>query len=307
MGKAEFYISSSFQFLAPSHSSVIRAYGVGKPAEQAARLSRHLNTPLVISLHGNYDLDNRYQTLRRGVLVKYLYYTFRSWFIIPKILKQAAKILAVYQFAADYALSKNIAKDKVAVIYNRVYPDIFFPSADKKRKKFTLIMVGRLISEKNQQCLIRAIQNLDVQLIIVGQGPEEENLKKLSESLGIASGVEFVSKTDNREMASLYNQAHAYVTANQYGGLEIPVIEAIACGLPIIRSKHPLEKEPELLGFNGCLCVENNPEAFAAAIKKLMGDQELYRRLSRKSLEIYQSINGCKMEEKEKKLVLSVL
>ena len=241
-----------------------------------------------------------YTTVRRFVIWKI--------FFEIGILKSANAIIGVYQFAINYALRNGIKKNETFLIYNRVDENIFFPNpAIIKNSEFTILSVSRLIPEKNQKNLIQAIKELPCRLILVGQGPDEEALKKLVKELKISEKVEFIPKIDNKNMPDLYNKCHAYVTANLYGGVEIAMIEAMACGLPIIRSKHQIEKSPELVGLDDCVFVENSPEGFHAGIKKLIENKNLHAYLSQRSLKIFSKICGSNMEIKEKSVYSRII
>jgi len=86
----------------------------------------------------------------------------------------------------------------------------------------------------------------------------------------------------------------------------IPVIEAMAAGVPVVVSKPLLGSEAELSQDVG-IVVENNPQAFANAIGRLLADRKLYERLKRKGLEKFSELEGSKMELREAKLYERIL
>ena len=294
--------------LSSANIDVLRCHGVFYEGYFGRALSKKLHCPLLLSLHGDYDLDIRGQIFRQKKYLKYFLYSIWKIFFEIGILKSANAIIGVYQFAINYALRNGIKKNETFLIYNRVDENIFFPNpAIIKNSEFTILSVSRLIPEKNQKNLIQAIKELPCRLILVGQGPDEEALKKLVKELKISEKVEFIPKIDNKNMPDLYNKCHAYVTANLYGGVEIAMIEAMACGLPIIRSKHQIEKSPELVGLDDCVFVENSPEGFHAGIKKLIENKNLHAYLSQRSLKVFSKICGSNMEIKEKSVYSRII
>ncbi|MFA5165765.1 MAG: glycosyltransferase [Candidatus Paceibacterota bacterium] len=306
--KSKKITSQAVNDLAGAPIDVLRCHGVFYEGFFGRALAKKLNCPLLLSLHGDYDLDIRGQILRQKKYLKYLSYVIWKLIFEIGILKSANAIIGVYRFAVNYALRNGVEESKTFLIYNRVDEKMFYSNpAITQNKEFTILSVSRLIPEKNQKNLIAAIKDLPCRLILVGQGPEQEALKNLAKELKISEKVEFIPKINNKNMPELYNRCHAYATANLYGGVEIAMIEAMACGLPVIRSKHQTEKSPELVGLNDCVFVENSPQGFSAGIKKLIEDKNLYACLSQGSLKIFSQICGSNMEAKEKTVYSQII
>ncbi|HNZ83838.1 MAG TPA: glycosyltransferase [Candidatus Pacearchaeota archaeon] len=288
-------ISSKFNI------DIIRTYGVYQPGLLAKKLAKKYNIPLILSVHTNYD-DYRETVVKKNKqYIKYLKQLIWKYLFEIGIIKAAQHIIAVYDFAASYLKTLKIPKEKITIIYNRVSSKKFFQDQKiPKRKEFTIINVNSFIPAKNQEVLIKALQYADFNLILVGQGPERQRLIELSKELKVDKNVEFIASIQNQELPKLYNQCHAYATIIKIGGIGIGVIEAMACGLPIITSKLDSELEPELLGFDNCIFVEDNPKDIAQKIQKLIDDENYYQELSNKSLNIFGRINGEKGSEMEK-------
>ncbi len=295
-------ISSKFNI------DIIRTYGVYQPGLLAKKLAKKYNIPLILSVHTNYD-DYRETVVKKNKqYIKYLKQLIWKYLFEIGIIKAAQHIIAVYDFAASYLKTLKIPKEKITIIYNRVSSKKFFQDQKiPKRKEFTIINVNSFIPAKNQEVLIKALQYADFNLILVGQGPERQRLIELSKELKVDKNVEFIASIQNQELPKLYNQCHAYATIIKIGGIGIGVIEAMACGLPIITSKLDSELEPELLGFDNCIFVEDNPKDIAQKIQKLIDDQEYYKNKSEKALSIYSKINGEKMSLLESQIYLSLI
>jgi glycosyltransferase involved in cell wall biosynthesis len=283
---------------------LIRAYNPLIQGWLAAKCSEELNIPLVVSLHINYDKDLRSLSLsNRGILhFLKLCYTLKN--IEPHVLKIADRVICVHKSVTTYA--KRLGAKKVDVIYNRVYLDQFSPNAEKALKfdKPVIIFVARLTKTKNQECLIKAIKNLDVILLLIGDGPEYEHLKKLAYSLGCEEKVKFIKSVPNSEIHKYYASANIFAAPVRDRGIGISFLEAMATGLPVVIRLIPDEQE-EL--EKAAMMVDNTPEAFAAAFKEIISKEDLREKLKEKSLAMARNLNGHMMEEKESQLYMEVL
>jgi len=310
-GNAKLHIhngKNAKKILKKENIDVVRAYGLYFTAYMAKNLAKKIRIPFVVSLHTNYDDYRKIVVFGAGQYVKYLKQIIWKLLFEIKILKSAQKIIAVYNFAALYPRSLGIPQEKISIIYNKVSQEIFFQNKTiDKKTKFTLINVNSFIDAKNQEVLIRAVQYADFNLILVGNGPTRKKLINLAKKLNVQDKIKFIASVPNIELPNIYNQCHAYASIIKIGGIGIGAIEAMACGLPIITGKSDRENEPELLGFDNCIFVKNNPKDIAEKISHLMIDKKYYDEMSQKSLNIYSQINGEKMAQKEKELYLNIL
>ena len=195
----------------------------------------------------------------------------------------------------------------INLIHNRIDLSQFMTKVKPafKEEKPVIISVGRLIKEKNQQCLIRAITDLDVILVVIGDGVEYGNLVKLTDDLGIQDKVRFERSIPHDRIQEYYAAADLFALPIKYGGFAIPSIEAAASGLPVILPKQEFDSKPDIISEYAQL-VENNPTSFKKAIADVISDSNLRSRLIEKGLKISQQINSDIMEEKEKELYLKL-
>jgi len=188
----------------------------------------------------------------------------------------------------------------ILVIYNKVDLDKFSPKSTKKfvSNKPTIISVGRLIDQKNHRYIIKAMKDLDGKLLIIGDGPNFESLNNLIQSLDLADKVELIKRIPNDQLPQYYASCDLYAQPMEnLDGIPIPVLEAMACGLPVVMSKHSNDYS-EIID-EAVLFTENNPESFFNAFKKILANPEFKEKLKQKSLSVISEIGGEKMEEKE--------
>lgn len=193
--------------------------------------------------------------------------------------------------AMQYELITHGLRSPVAAISNGVESDYFRPPpetlADDAHPP-TLIHVGRLSYEKRVDIVLRAFAHLvtdhpETHLIIVGDGPETAMLKSLSADLGVSDKVQFTGFVSHDKLARIYQNADIFVTASTIETQGLVVLEAMACGLPIIGVD--AMALPELISheINGYLVPPWDEQMMAASIAQLIESRELCDAMGRES------------------------
>jgi glycosyltransferase involved in cell wall biosynthesis len=149
--------------------------------------------------------------------------------------------------------------------------------------------VGSLLSIKGIEYLLAAVPEVlkshsGTSFILVGDGPERERLEIMVDGLSIRAQVRFVGRVDRDATAGWYRQASMMVVPSLDEALPMVVLEACAHGLPVVASK--VGGIPDVVedGWNGLLVPPGEPAALAAAICRLLDDQELWARCSENAL-----------------------
>lgn len=172
-----------------------------------------------------------------------------------------------------------------------------------KEDDFLLLSVGELIERKNHRVVLEALAKLKKEPIydhlyylICGIGVLEDELKKLADDLGISDHVKFLGY--RRDISDICNAVDVFVFMSYQEGLPVALMEAMACGLPVICSK--IRGNTDLVddGDNGVFVV-NNPDDVAMKIKKL-GSIDQFRRTLADSAE--NSIKKFDLNEVEKQM-----
>jgi len=139
-----------------------------------------------------------------------------------------------------------------------------------------IIFVGRLIREKNVDLLVRAMgilsqENKNYQLLIIGEGPERENIVLLISELSLEPRVRMIGFRDNHdEIIARMKSAKICVLPSTREGFGIAALEALACGIPVITVEHPENAIRDLITEqNGRLCT-HSAEDLADTIFEVM-------------------------------------
>jgi glycosyltransferase involved in cell wall biosynthesis len=157
-----------------------------------------------------------------------------------------------------------------------------------------LVYVGRLGPEKNLTFLVRAFAGAhaaypETTLLLVGDGPERENLADLAHRGGIQDKVRFTGMVEYEDLPRYLAAADAFVTASVTEVHPLSVIEALAAGLPVLGVHSPGVGDTVVEGYNGLLS-EHDVAAFAAKLTRLVADEATRSRLAshaRESAEEY--------------------
>lgn len=285
---------------------VIRSYNPLLQGWMAAKIKQEMGIPLVISLHGDYDRDLRFQSKKKHDYKSFLKLQISKQILEKFSLSNTDEVIIIYEFIRDYA--ESMGAKSINLIYNRIDLNQFSPDVTPafKEKIPVIICVGRLIKEKNQECLIKAIEDLDVKLVLIGNGVEYENLRSLTKKLGIEHKVKFETSVPNSKIQHSYAAADIFALPIKYGGFAIPALEAAASGIPVILPKQEFDPNPDLVN-KFAMFVDNNPKEFEKAISKVLSDSKMREKMIKDGLDTVKLIHSDIMEEKEKNLYLKVI
>jgi len=150
-----------------------------------------------------------------------------------------------------------------------------------ERKPFIMLAVGRLHPMKGFNLLIRAFASLkdeDVVLRIAGEGNQEKELRGLVGDLGLGNRVEFLGHQE--DVRCLYVEASCFVLPSvSHESFGLVLAEAMASGLPVITSDFGPLPEINIHGETGLVVPSGDPSALAMAIRQLMDDVALAKRM----------------------------
>lgn len=168
--------------------------------------------------------------------------------------------------------------DKIFPLRNGVDLHLFYP-VDKMAARealhingFTILSVGHLDARKGHDRTIAALRFLpDVKLIIVGSGPDKSKLQNLAMNAGVEDRVRFIPPISQVQLRSYYGACDALVLASSREGWANVLLEAMACGTPVVATN--VWGTPEVVQEweAGVLIDENSPRGIADGVRKLRG------------------------------------
>jgi len=172
-------------------------------------------------------------------------------------------------------LQEHKIRKPIDIIPNGIDTDFFRPfekTAAKKKLGINdekiFLSLGRLGHEKSVDVVIRSFENLDAKLIIVGRGPAEKKLEKLTRKLGLQNKVMFKGFVPEKLKPLYYSAADALVIASEFETQGLVVVEAMACETPVIGANSGAIPEIISDGKNGYLFEPRNVEELTEKIEK---------------------------------------
>jgi phosphatidylinositol alpha-1,6-mannosyltransferase len=276
------------RLLATERPDIIHAGDLFPPGLSALAIKKMLGVPYVVYCHGEEitQIDfRRHQPKVRN-----------------QIYRQADGIVAASSFAQQNLLRIGISPDRVRQITPGVDCERFQPlpkNAELVRQyglegKRVLLTVARLVKRKGHAIVLDAVAKLapkmrDLRYLIVGEGPEREQLERQCGALGIAENVIFAGHTPDELLVDFYNLCDAFIMINRESrgdveGFGMVFLEANAAGRPVIGGHSGGAAQAVVQGVTGLLVNPDSPEEAAAAIEQLMKDEAMRRRMSETGL-----------------------
>ena len=205
---------------------------------------------------------------------------------IKMIWKKADARIANSQGLKDMAL-KFYDKKSFDIIPNGVDTEVFYQIEKADSDEFKILFVSRLIERKGLQFIIPQLQKIQdstekkVKLVVVGDGPYREQLETITREYKVADMVEFVGQKNKKEIVPFYQNADLFILPSAKEGMPNVVLEAMACGLPIIMT--PCEGSKELVQDNGYILLTSE---MGEKIQQLLRNKEMLQKLGHNSRRI---------------------
>lgn len=206
-------------------------------------------------------------------------------FAVPRRMIRGAMAAADAMISVSAGLKEAMVAlgadaDAVTVLRNGVDLAQFSPPVDRAAARATLgvkgptlLSIGHLIERKGHHHVIEALTHLpEWCLLIVGEGPERGRLEALAQRLGVADRVQLLGARPHGTLGQVYGAADIVVLASSREGWANVLLEAMACGTPVVASDIPGNGEVVQRREAGLIVERNTPEGFAEAIRQLWAD-----------------------------------
>jgi len=222
------------------------------------------------------------------------------WLFVERSVRQADRIIAVSQStAADLQRIWKVPASKIEVIRHGVgsayKPHDPGAAAETVANKYGVskdyvLTVGTVGPHKNLITLVKAMKvlrergELSFQLLAVGaKSRKDTKLFKALESSGLTGeDIRFLGYVPEEDLSVLYSGSCLFVFPSLYEGFGLPLVEAMACGVPVVASN--TSSIPEVVGNAALLVPPTQPEAFAEAILRVRSDPDLRKAMIEKGL-----------------------
>jgi len=285
------------------HDNQTLAYGI--------LLIKALGVPVVATVHHPLPIDRKAALAQaesfKGKLVWAMFYPF---FMQHLVARGVDRVITVSRSSAEETRNAfGVRKDKLRVVYNGIDADMFRRREDVTKEPNSLIVVANTRDRKKGILyLLRALQllkgDVDVRLTIVDAiNPDDPYALELTKRYGVEDIVTFTGRISTEELARRYSAAEIAITPSTYEGFGLPAAEAMACGVPVIATTAGALPEVVEDGKTGILVPPRDAPALARAIKQLLADEGLRRRMGEEGRK---RVERCFSWEKAAREVLEV-
>ncbi|MEA1959599.1 MAG: glycosyltransferase family 4 protein [Chloroflexota bacterium] len=278
-------------------------------------LMKGLGVPVVATIHHPLPIDKKTDMpYIHGIEHRLRRILFYPFFMQHLTASTMDRVITVSDNAAkEIRNSFKVSHRKMRVVYNGIDTEAFRPIEGVQKEPNRIIVVANTSDRKKGVLyLLRAMrqlrQEMDIKLTIVDRGlPDNEYTPALVERCGLNGSAEFTGRVTTEELAMHYNRAAVAVVPSLYEGFGLPAAEAMSCGLPVISTTAGALPEVVADGESGILVPPGDHEAIAAALRRLLSDDDLRRDMGRagrdrvermfnweeaakKTLEVYQEV-----------------
>ncbi len=253
---------------------VIHAHAALPCGHAAALLSRYLNVPFVVTVHGldvfnNCHLGGIPAAWRRKVSLE--------------VYRAARTVICISRRVEEVLSSGTPDGARSAVIQNGVNSSLFSPAAENSATE-EILAVGTLLPSKGHELVLRALKNLQasrpgLRCRIIGEGPYRAQFEALVSELGIGSQVQFVGRQSRAEVAEAMRRCSIFVLPSRNEALGCVYLEAMSCGKPVIACYGQGIDEVIEHGKNGWLIPPDGLAELAQGLCVLLGSSELRGRM----------------------------
>lgn len=276
----EFYRRSVSNYILKNieKSDLIHAHQIYPDAYGVMNLCKEWNIPLIVDVHSRGSLDTwlNHRRIRDKVI---------------KVLEFSSKILCVSDELSKFLNEIGFDSDKIEVLPLGVDIRNFNPNKKNDirenlsiKEEKLILFVGRLDKLKGVDCLLMAIDIIRrsfkvFKLVIVGNGPELQNLKNLTEKLNLTDFTLFTGELKGNNLINWFIVADLFILPSFTEGRPMVIYEAMASGCPIIASNVGGIPEQVKDGYNGYLIKPGHKQMLADKIEFLLKNDDLIQKM----------------------------
>lgn len=254
---------------------IVHAFWADEPGLTAVLAGARIKRPVIVSVGGGeltYLPDIHYGTqgsFWRRLLIRYT-------------LRRANVVTAGSHYQGDLVRGQGVAEAKRRIVPLGVDCERFRPRPLAPWQQPTIVQAASLVPVKNQSLLLEILHLVKekipaIQLYLAGSGPLRQPLEEIAQNLNLNEHITWQEKIAHPQMAHFYPQGHLYLQTSRHESQGVAVLEAMACGLPVVGT--PVGLLPEL----ACRPPQWEKTALAEQIVDIFSDPVHYTALSKEA------------------------
>jgi glycosyltransferase involved in cell wall biosynthesis len=249
-----------------------------------ALLSKEIQRPLIITIHGKDTANAQWSTAQRNPRCKAA---------ILKALMSSSKIVAVSNYVKRSTMEvyPSLDRGKIVVIHGGVDLTKSQLREKKQSDSMTILSVGPLIPLKGHRYTIDAMKEVvkafpNCRLVIIGEGEEKEKLMRQVAGNGLQNVVSILNILPHEQLLRLMSICDIFVLPSWAEGLGIVYLEAMTFGVPVIGCKGQGIEDIVSHGESGFLVEPKNPRQLTSLLLELLRDEEVRRKVGEAGQEV---------------------
>jgi glycosyltransferase involved in cell wall biosynthesis len=254
---------------------VLHAFWADEPGLVAQMTASQIKRPIIVSIGGGeltYLPDINYGT--QGSFIRKR--------IVQRSLKSADAVTAGSAYQLNLAQKQGVDKGKAHLIPLGVDTSQFQPAPTPDWERPTIVQAASLTPVKNQTLLLETLALVkkglpNIQLLLAGNGPSRSQLENLARTLHLENNIRWEGEVAYESMAQIFQQGHLYVQTSRHESQGMSVLEAMACGLPVVGT--PVGVTAELAH----LPATNEANELATQIVEILSDTADYENHRRRA------------------------
>lgn len=197
--------------------------------------------------------------------------------VFRPVLKRACWIAVCKTTEARKYLQKHVKLSRTCVIPVGVDSSRFYADSKSESNSLELLAVGNLLPLKNYPLVIEVLHELakirpEVRLTIIGSGPDKEKIRRLVEKKNLSNKVCLIEQVPNNKMREFYNKASLMILLSKIEIFGMVILEAMACGCPVMASATPGASDVIKDNINGFIVSKMDPSDIAGRISRIFDD-----------------------------------
>jgi glycosyltransferase involved in cell wall biosynthesis len=205
--------------------------------------------------------------------------------LIPSVYRRC-RFAVISPSTRDDLVARGIEASRIDVVLCGLDHGLFrrVPGVESDPRP-TLVHFGRMRRYKAIDVVIRALAVVrrsvpSARLVIIGDGPDRKRLERVTRAMGLGDAVEFAGRMSGEQMVRALNRCRVFLNASPKEGWGLTVVEANACGVPVVGSNRPGLRDSIQDGVTGFLAPYGDVDAFAQRTVELLRDTKLHARMS---------------------------
>lgn len=226
-------------------------------------------------------------------------------------LRYSSMIIVTTPSLKKRIIARGYNPRKVQIVPNHVDTSMFFSMEKEKCRKElgmngterNILFVGRFAPQKNLFLLVEGLTKLkDFNLYLIGEGEQEEDLRKYVKDHGVEKRVKFLGKIPRKRLPRYMNACDVFVLPSLYEGHPKALIEAMACGCAIVASDVEGNNDVIRDNIEGLFFNPESSSDLSEKVKSILEDKGLEERIRKNALESSKRYDPSPIEDREKQI-----